>query len=331
MPANLPPQYLKAEAEYRKASTPELRLEKLRELFRLLPKHKGTEKLQSELKQKMSRLKDEQERGKPGGKKAGLSHHVPREGAGQVMLIGPPNVGKSSLLAALSNARPQIAPYPFTTREPHPGIMMWQDVPVQLVDMPAISPEFVESWVPDLVRSADAALLVADLASDDVAEASLAVLDRLAASHTELVGELPYDVEDESIRHVKTVMAATKLDADGAVDRLEVVREWFGRRFPVVPVCAQTGVGLETIRTATYHLLGVLRVYTKVPGKPADRSRPFTLPIGSTVLDLAGEVHQSFAQSLKSARIWGTGVFDGQSVKRDHELHDGDVVELHVD
>ena len=154
MPANLPPQYLKAEDEYRKAPTPEKRLEKLRELFRLLPKHKGTEKLQSDLKQKMSQLKEEQERGKPGSKKAGLSHHVPREGAGQVMLIGPPNVGKSTLLAALTNARPEIAPYPFTTRAPQPGIMMWQDVPVQLVDLPAISPEFVEPWVPNVIRSA---------------------------------------------------------------------------------------------------------------------------------------------------------------------------------
>ncbi|HKI20576.1 MAG TPA: GTPase [Isosphaeraceae bacterium] len=330
MPANLPPQYLKAEDEYRKASTPEKRLEKLRELFRLLPKHKGTEKLQSDLKQKMSQLKEEQERGKPGGKKAGLSHHVPREGAGQVMLIGPPNVGKSTLLAALTNARPEIAPYPFTTRAPQPGIMMWQDVPVQLVDLPAISSEFVEPWVPDLIRSADAALLVADLASDDVAEATLMVLERLAASHAELVGELPHDVEDESIRHLKTVMVATKLDASGAGDRLEVVREWFAPRFPVVPVSALTGEGLETLRAATYHLLGVLRVYTKVPGKPADRTRPFTLPIGSTVLDLAREIHRDFELSLKSARIWGTGVFDGQAVKRDHELHDGDVVELHV-
>jgi len=330
MPANLPPQYLKAEDEYRKASTPEQRLEKLRELYRLLPKHKGTEKLQSDLKQKMSQLKAEQERGKPGGKKAGLSHHVPREGAGQVMLIGPPNVGKSALLAALTNARPEIAAYPFTTREPQPGIMMWQDVPVQLVDLPAISPEFVEPWVPELIRSSDAALLVADLASDDVAEATLAVLQRLAASHAELVGERPYDIEDEAIRHLKTVMAATKLDADGAGDRLEVVREWFGPRFPVAPVSARTGEGLETLRAATYHLLGVLRVYTKVPGKPADRTKPFTLPIGSTVLDLAREIHRDFEHSLKSARIWGTGVFDGQAVKRDHELHDGDVVELHV-
>jgi ribosome-interacting GTPase 1 len=329
MPANLPPQYLKAEEEYRKASTPEQRLEKLREMFRLLPKHKGTEKLQSDLKQKMSQLKEDQERGKVGGKKTGLSHHVPREGAGQVMLIGPPNAGKSTLLAVLSNARPEIAPYPFTTRVPQPGIMTWEDVPVQLVDMPPISSEFVESWVPNVIRSADAALLVADLASDDVADATVDVLERLAAAHTELVAELPHDAVDETVRHLKTLLVATKLDAEGAGERLNLVREWFGPQFPVVSVSAQTGVGLESLRAAAYHLLGVLRVYTKVPGRPADRTRPFTLPIGSTVLDLAREIHRDLEHSLKSARIWGTAVFDGQSVKRDHELHDGDLVELH--
>jgi ribosome-interacting GTPase 1 len=330
MPANLPPQYLKAELEYRKATTPLVRLEKLQELFRLLPKHKGTEKLQSDLKQKISQLKDEQERGKTGSKKTGLSFHVPREGAGQVMLIGPPNAGKSTLLASLSNARPEIAPYPFTTRVPQPGIMMWQDVPVQLVDMPPVSAEFVESWVPNVIRSADAVLLVADLASDDVADATVEVVERLAATHTELVGELPFDIEDESIRHLKTLLVASKLDADGARGRLDVVIEWFTPRFPIVPVSGQTKEGLETLRDATYHLLGQLRIYTKVPGKPADRSRPFTLPIGSTVLDLAREIHNDLEHSLKSARIWGSGVFDGQSVKRDHELHDGDLVELHT-
>jgi ribosome-interacting GTPase 1 len=330
MPANLPPQYHKADLEYRKAATPLERLEKLRELFRLLPKHKGTEKLQSDLKQKISQLKDEQERGKAVGKKTGLSYHVPREGAGQVMLIGPPNAGKSTLLAALSNAHPEIAPYPFTTRVPQPGIMMWQDVPVQLVDMPPVSAEFVESWVPNVIRSADAVLLVADLASDDVADATVEVLERLAATHTELMGELPYDIDDESLRHLKTVLVASKLDADGASGRLEVLSEWFTPRFPIVTVSGRTKEGLETLRTAAYHLLGLVRVYTKVPGKPADRSRPFTLPVGSTVLDLARDIHKDLEHSLKSARIWGSGVFDGQSVKRDHELHDGDLVELHT-
>ena len=203
-------------------------------MFRLLPKHKGTEKLQSDLKQKISRLKDELEGAKAGAKKAGVSHRVPHEGAGQVVLVGPPNAGKSALLAALTNAHPEVAAYPFTTRAPQPGIMMWQDVPVQLVDLPPISADFLEPWVPSLIRSADAALLVADLASDDVAEAVEAVLERLAATHTELVGTLPFDVEDEAIRHVKTLLVANKLDAEGAADRLEVIREWFEPRFPIL-------------------------------------------------------------------------------------------------
>src|SRR5437588_7866925 len=105
MPANLPPQYNKVEEEFRKASTPAERLETLREMYRLLPKHKGTEKLQSDLKQKMSRLKDELDQARAGGKKTGVSYRVPHEGAGQVALVGPPNAGKSAILAALTHAR----------------------------------------------------------------------------------------------------------------------------------------------------------------------------------------------------------------------------------
>ena len=125
-------------------------------------------------------------------------------------------------------------------------------------------------------------------------------------------------------------MVATKLDADGALIGWKWSGNGFHARFPDRPVSATTGEGLETLRAGTYHLLGVLRVYTKVPGKPADRTKPFTLPIGSTVLDLAREIHRDLEHALKSARIWGTGVFDGQAVKRDHELHDGDLVELHA-
>src|SRR5271157_5251139 len=163
MPANLPPQYHKAEYEFRDASTPGERLEKLREMYRLLPKHKGTEKLQSDLKQKISRLKDELEVAKGSGKKVGVSYRVPHEGAGQISLVGSPNAGKSALLASLTHAHPEVAAYPFTTRTPQPGIMMWQDVPVQLVDLPPISLEFLEPWVPSIIRSTDAALLVADM------------------------------------------------------------------------------------------------------------------------------------------------------------------------
>ena len=330
MPANLPPQYSKAEDQYRAAASPADRLEALRVMFRLLPKHKGTEKLQSDLKQKISRAKEEIEGGKPGGKKTGPGHRVPREGAGQVVLVGAPNVGKSAILAALTNARPEVAPFPFTTRAPYPGMMAWEDVRLQLVDLPPITPDFLEPWLPGLVRSADAALFVVDLGSDDVADAAESVVARMAENHAELVGELPFDVEEETIRHVKTLLVANKLDAEGAGDRLEVLREWFGPRFPILPISIARGQGLDDVRRASYDLLGVLRVYTKVPGKSADRSKPFTLPVGATVLDLACEVHRDFEHALKFARIWGTGVFEGQTVKRDHELHDADIVELHV-
>ena len=169
---------------------------------------------------------------------------MPHEGAGQIVLVGPPNAGKSAILAALTHAHPEVAAYPFTTRTPQPGIMMWQDVPVQLVDLPPIAPEFLEPWVPSIIRSADAALLVADLGSDDVAEAIDAVLQRLDATHTELVGTLPFDVEDETTRHLKTILVANKADAEGAGERLDVLRELFEPRFPILPrFGSRTGKG----------------------------------------------------------------------------------------
>ena len=331
MPANLPPQYIKAEEEYRRATSPDGRLEALRELFRLLPKHKGTEKLQSDLKTKISRARDEAEGAKAGGKKGGVSHRVPRDGAGQVVLVGGPNSGKSALLAALTNARPEVAAYPFTTRAPQPGMASWEDVRFQLVDLPPITADFLEPWVPSLVRSADAALLVVDLGDDDLVDAAEVALGRLAGSHVELVGELPYDSEDETVRHVKTAVVANKLDADGAADRLAILREWYGGRFPIViPASATRGLDLDSARAAAYDTLGVIRIFTKIPGKPVDRSSPFTVPVGSTVIDLAREVHRDFEQSLKFAKVWGSGTFEGQTVRRDHELRDSDVVELHV-
>lgn len=330
MPANLTPQYNKAELELRSLSSPSERLEKLREMLRLVPKHKGTEKLQADLKQKIRLVREELESGAHGPRKSGISHRVPHEGAGQVVLVGPPNSGKSALVAALTHARPEVAVYPFTTRTPQPGMMPWQDVAVQLVDLPPITAEVMESWLPSVVRAADLAWLVIDLADDDTLEAASAVVARLESAHTSLVGELPHDDPDESTQHVQTLLVANKLDAEGASDRLELVLELFGPRFPVLAVSAQVKEGLEILTARTYDSLQVIRIYTKVPGKPADRTHPFTLPAGSTVEDLARAVHRDVADRLKFAKIWGEGVYDGQSVRRDHPLHDADVVELHA-
>jgi small GTP-binding protein len=330
MAVNLTPQYHEADAEYKKAQTAEDRLAALQKMWTLVPKHKASEKLQAELKKKISDTKDELEHERKSPKKAGVSYKIPKQGAGQYVLVGAPNAGKSRLLSRLTRATPEVAPYPFTTREPHAGMMEWEDVRVQLIDLPPITADFMEGYVSSMVRTADAALFVVDLGEDDGPFAAEAALERLAQTKTILVGERPTNEEDYSIEHVRTMLVANKFDLPGAADRLEIVREMFGSRFPFHTVAAEPGTGLEGLRTAIYVFLNVIRVYTKKPGKPADMASPFTCPAGSTLLEFASVVHRDFAEKLKSARIWGTGVYDGQTVTREHILNDKDVVELHV-
>jgi ribosome-interacting GTPase 1 len=330
MAVNLTPQYLEAEAEYKKAQTPEERLACLKKMWALVPKHKASEKLQAELKTKLSEAREEVEHARKHPKKTGVSYKVPRQGAGQYVLLGPPNAGKSRLLTRLTRATPEVAPYPFTTREPHAGMMEWQDVKVQLIDLPPITADVMEPYVSSMARAADAALLVLDLGDDDGPFAVETVLERLAEVKTLLVKEVPAQREDPSIEHIKTLLIANKSDLPGAAERLEIVREMFEPRFAIHVVAAEHGTGLEELRDAIYRFLNVIRVYTKQPGKPPDLTSPFTVPVGSTLVEMAAQVHRDFAENLKSARIWGTGVFDGQSVKRDHVMHDKDVVELHL-
>jgi ribosome-interacting GTPase 1 len=329
MAANLTPQYLEAEAEYKKAQTAEERLACLKRMYSLLPKHKASEKLQADLKTRMSDLREEVEREKKAPKKGGISHKIPKQGAGQIIVLGAPNVGKSRLLTRLTRATPEVAAYPFTTREPHAGMMSWEDVRVQLIDTPPITGEFMESYLQGMIWGADAAALMVDLGDDDGPFAAQAVLDRLAQTRTVLVAKPP-PADDPTIHHTRSILIANKIDLPGATERLEVVRELFGGAFAIHVISAEHGTGLEELRESMYRFLEVIRVYTKQPGKPPDLSSPYTCPIGSTLIEMAALVHRDFADSLKSARIWGAGVYDGQTVKRDHVLHDKDVVELHL-
>ena len=331
MAVNLPPHYHDAEGRYNKAKTPEDKLVALKEMWVLLPKHKASEKVQASLKTKISELNDEIEHAKSGPKKAAPgTFKIQRQGAGQVVFLGPPNAGKSRLITRLTKAAPQVAPYPFTTREPVPGMMDYEDVRVQLVDLPPITPDHYEPFVTEITRAADAALLFLDLSDDDGPAATEAVIVRLKAAHRELVGAPTADDSDPTTYHLKTLLVANKSD-DGAADiRLEMAQESFAGRFPMLVISAEQGTGVEELRRSIYERLGVIRIYTKQPGKPADMTSPFTTPIGSTVAELAGRVHKDFEEGLKSARVWGSGAFDGQTVGRDHVLHDSDVVELHL-
>jgi ribosome-interacting GTPase 1 len=340
MPANLTPQYLEAERRYREATTPEEQLAGLEEMMATIPKHKGTEHMRADIKRRMAKVRTEAARRRTTSK-GPTWHHVSREGAGQITLVGAPNSGKSRLLAALSNAAPVVAPYPFATRAPLPGMVPYEDVQIQLVDLPPIAPETAEPWLFALIRQADAALLVADLSDDDLLvgiEQSLSLAEqfrtRLGADPGTPVQDTRTAGASQEVRPEKsavpTLLVAAKADAPGAEERLEILRQVFGDRFPLLAVSAEQGTHLDALRTEMFRMLNVIRVYTKARGQRADRSVPFVLPRGTTVQSAAAAVHKDFAERLKYARIWGARAFDGQMVQREHVLEDGDVIELHA-
>jgi len=329
MPANLTQQYRKAEEAYRRAATPEEELECLQLMLRELPKHKGTDKLHAELKQKVSKLKKEMSSGPKSGKK-GRGVRIPRQGAGTVVILGGPNAGKSQLLRSLTRATPEVAPYPFTTHQPMPGMMPWEDVTVQLIDTPPITTDFLESYMQGIIRSADMALLLVDLADDDGIEHCQALLDRLANTKTRLGADSYLDEEDLGVSYTRTFVAPNKIDAPDAADRLELFHELCPLDWHEFVISAETAIGLEELRNAVYESLDVIRVYTKLPkAKEADFGKPFTLARGGTLLDMAELVHKDLANNLKFARVWGSEVHDGTVVKGDYVLHDKDIVELH--
>ncbi|MFQ5664775.1 MAG: GTPase, partial [Terriglobia bacterium] len=287
MPANLTPEYLEAEERFKQARTPEEKIAALEAMLSAIPKHKGTEKMQGDLKRRLKKLRGE--KGKKGATRhAAPIHYVEREGAGQVALVGPPNSGKSSLLAALTRATPTIADYPFTTRTPLPGMMPFENIQVQLVDLPPLDPLFPEAWVPQTIRNADAVALVVDLSDAGVLDHLTQVLERLEQAKIRAgraEGELPRGFVAKP-----TLLVGNKCDRPGARDNLEVLAELWGERFRLLPVSAQTGENLEELMRALFELLGVVRVYTKSPGKKADRQAPYVLPRGATVRDVAARV-----------------------------------------
>ena len=328
MAANLTPQYLKAEEQYRRAATAEEELRWLQVMLQEMPKHKASEKLQMDLKTKISKARDAVEVEKKSGKPS-RGVRIPRQGAGTIVLIGPPNCGKSSLLAAITRATPEVADYPFTTREPIPGMMNWQNVGVQIVDLPPITRDFFESYTYNLVRAADCVVLMADLSSDDCVDDLQAVLERFTDSKTKLDVSSRLDEDDVGVSYTAAIFAPAKCDASGAADRLEMLREFCPLPFPAYPHSAVSGEGLESLKKAMYDSLGVIRIFAKPPNaKQPDRDKPFTLRQGSTVLDLAELIHKDLVKTLKGGRVWGGTVHDGSSVKPDHVLSNDEVVEL---
>lgn len=318
MPANLTPQYQEAERRYKAAKSPEEKLEALEEMIAVIPKHKGTEKLQADLKKKLSQVRAEKETRKGPARRESIS--VAREGARQLALVGSPNCGKSLLIRRLTRATPEVADYPFTTRLPTPGMMSFENVRFQLIDLPPVSAEHMETWQPPILRSADAILWVINLSDDNLLESIDEVTTVLRAHRIELEA-------------ARTLVVANQSDAPGAAEREAIAREVLGASFQVHAISAlqSSDQDLESFKRAVYDFLNVIRVFTRAPGKKVDLTSPYVLDKGSTVWDVAGKVHRDLQDKLKYARIWTPGKPDGIMVPRDHVLGDSDVVELHTE
>ena len=343
MPTNVTPEYKKAKEAFQKARDPAERLECLKEMLRTVPKHKGTDHLQAEIKTRIKELTDETGGPRKGAVRGGPDLTVRHEGAAQVALVGPPNAGKSSLHARLTGSHAVTGPYPFSTKYPQPGMLAHEDVQFQLVDLPPVAADYMEPWMSGTLHNADAVALVVDLSDPGCVEQLAAIEARLEEKKVSLVprsgvpaATLPGDpAEDEALDPFRArrpaLLLANKADlfADPGAE-LGVFQEIAPDPFDSLAVSAETGTGLAAVGPALFSLLGIVRVYSKIPGHPADMGRPFTLRGGGTVHDVALQVHRGMAAELKFARIWGTSAeFEGQQVSAAHPVADRDVVELH--
>ncbi|MFZ5634354.1 MAG: GTPase [Bacillota bacterium] len=325
MPANLTPQYHAAEENFKKATTTEEKIAALEEMLAVIPKHKGTEKLQADIKKRLSKLKDEATR--KGAAKRFDPFHIEKQGAGQVVLFGFPNTGKSSLLNVLTRASAKVADYPFTTTLPVSGMMPFEDILIQLVDLPPITADMSPPGISGALINSDIIMVVFDASSDDC-------LDQVNESISFLYKKRV--LREEKITGVRSVppdrvlLVGNRIDRPGSRENMDIIREFKPGGFKLYTASAATGENLEELKTVLFKTLDIIRVYSKVPGKEPDLKMPFVLKRGSTVLDMAEKIHKDLAQKLKFARVWGSAKFEGQSVPKDYSLRDRDIVEINI-
>ncbi len=308
-----------------------------------IPKHKGTERLQADIKTRIKHLTEDLAGPKKAGGRGGPSQMIRPEGAAQIALLGPPNTGKSLLHDRLTGSHAEVGAYPFTTQSPLPGMLPHEDVLFQLIDLPPISREHPVPWIANGLQPADGCMLVVDLQDPGCVDHILAIQellgerritlletwDNAARQREEEVSEEEF--EDPFAIQLPTLLVSNKCDLLANVEQeVEVFEQLLGVRYPVISVSAKTGEGLESIGPWLFDALRVVRVYTKTPGRALGAGQPFTLRRGHTVYDVALLVHRDIAAGLKYARLWGSGQFSGQQVGKDHPVSDGDIIELHA-
>jgi len=328
MPANLPPQYFEAEQRFREAKTPEDKVEALEEMLAIMPKHKGTDKLKAMLRERISKFRDQVQKKKGAGRQK-TAYDIEKEGAGQIVIIGPPNTGKSSLVKLITNAVPEVAAFPHTTHKPTPGMAQYGNIQFQLIDTPPLTKDYTEPAFIDLIRRSDIIVILLDLAADPIQQFE----DTLVILRSFRIYSAACSIPDDLKKPPwikKILVVVNKMDKPEDKETLEIFLELSGIKLPCLGVSTRTCQNVLVFLDKLYELSGIIRVYTKPPGKEADKKSPFVIPAGSTLEDLGGKIHNDFVNKLKYAKAWGKSVRDGQMVQRDYVLQDGDIVEFSV-
>ena len=328
MPANLTPQYKEADKRYRQASGIPAKIAALQEMMAVVPKHKGTDHLRADLRARMSRHLADLEKPKATSGGGPQPFSIRKEGAGQALIIGLPNSGKSELLNALTGAPTKVGDYPFTTQIPQVGMLPHENILVQLIDTPSLNDRDVQTRLFGLLRNADLLLIALDLSGQPLyeMEESVSLLDQWGYAL------LPRDQspDPEAARLEKSaILVANKADLPGADARYRDILARYGHLHPSVKVSCMNGSGLEELSSLVFIGLDKVRVYTKSPSSEPDFQQPIIMLNGSTVADAAERLHKDWREKLKYALLWGSAKFDGQRVGRDYPLRDGDVIELH--
>jgi ribosome-interacting GTPase 1 len=325
MPANLPPQYFEAERRYRQAKTPEDKIEALEVMLAIMPRHKGTDHLYGDLRRRIAKLTEEAER-KAATSRA--SFYIRKEGAGQVALVGLPNVGKSQLLAAVTDALPEIADYHFTTKKPNIGMMKFENIQIQLVDTPPVTGRDSRVWLNNVARNADLIAITVNLSNSPAQQVEVTLQE------LESIGIVPVsdNMTEANIgkRQKKMLIIANKSDLENSANNTKQLHSQYDARFPVISISASEGNNLEMLKRGIFEAMDIIRVHTKSPGQKADLTDPIILKKGSTVKEAAEDIHKDFKAKMKYAVVWGSGKFDGQRVSQEHVLQDNDIIELHI-
>jgi len=366
MPANVTFEYVNAQKKYDEARTDDEKLIALQGMLSAAPTHKGSENLRRDISKRISELKNKMEKKAAALKKTGRSIGIKKEGAGQIVILGQANSGKSTFLTKFTNAKPLIAPYPYTTTKSEVGVLNYGGALIQLVEIPYFleSKELANQFF-SIIRSADAIVLVVSNNSPKQLDELISILEKQDIYITKKKPNVSFNksqypgitfINEQNLLIPKEQAIALLRDAGFrshtvilgqtlALDDLLLLMNPRAVYRPTIcvfmPFEKEKKVAAEyknikllnfsqekEITENIFKMVNKIIVYTKKPGEKADLTDPLVLEKDTTVKEAAKQIHKTISKDLKTAKVWGSTRFPGQNVSRDYRLKDKDIVEF---